>query len=81
MPRPPHSPWLDLPNDIWEWVQIMKFLIVQLPPCANNTFKLCNSTNILCYYGLFRCFCLLINKSECVSCLFVCMFKINSLTP
>jgi hypothetical protein len=24
MPRPPHSPWLDLPNDIWGWVQIMK---------------------------------------------------------
>jgi hypothetical protein len=32
MPRPPHSPWLDLPNDIWGWVQIMKFLVVQLPP-------------------------------------------------
>jgi hypothetical protein len=30
MPRPPHSPWLDLPNDIWGWVQIMNFLIVQL---------------------------------------------------
>jgi hypothetical protein len=30
MPRP-HSPWLDLPNGIWGWVQIMKFLIVQLP--------------------------------------------------
>jgi hypothetical protein len=28
MPRPPHSPWLDLPNDICGWVQIMKFLIV-----------------------------------------------------
>jgi hypothetical protein len=27
MPRPPHLPWLDLPNDIWGWVQIMKFLI------------------------------------------------------
>jgi hypothetical protein len=26
MPRPPHSSWLDLPNDIWGWVQIMKFL-------------------------------------------------------
>jgi hypothetical protein len=23
-------PWLDLPNDIWGWVQIMKFLTVQL---------------------------------------------------
>jgi hypothetical protein len=31
MPRPPHSPWLDLPNNIWWWVQIMKFLNVQLP--------------------------------------------------
>jgi hypothetical protein len=20
MPRPPHSPWFDLPNDIWGWV-------------------------------------------------------------
>jgi hypothetical protein len=20
MPRPPHSPWLDLPNDVWGWV-------------------------------------------------------------
>jgi hypothetical protein len=29
MPRPSHSFWLDLPNDIWGWVQIMKFLIVQ----------------------------------------------------
>jgi hypothetical protein len=26
MPRPPHSAWLDLPNDIWGRVQIMKFL-------------------------------------------------------
>jgi hypothetical protein len=24
MPCPPHSPWLDLSNDIWGWVQIMK---------------------------------------------------------
>jgi hypothetical protein len=30
MPRPPHSPWLELRNDICGWVQIMKFLIVQL---------------------------------------------------
>jgi hypothetical protein len=27
MPRPPHSNWLDLPNDIWGWAQIMKFLV------------------------------------------------------
>jgi hypothetical protein len=32
IPCPPHSPWLDLLNDISGWVQIMKFLIVQLPP-------------------------------------------------
>jgi hypothetical protein len=31
MPRPPQWPWLDLPNDIWGWVQIMKLLNVQLP--------------------------------------------------
>jgi hypothetical protein len=24
MPRPPHSLWLDLPNDIWWWVQNIK---------------------------------------------------------
>jgi hypothetical protein len=28
---PPYSPWFDLPNHIWEWVQNMKLLIVQLP--------------------------------------------------
>jgi hypothetical protein len=38
MPCPPHSPWLDLPNDIWGWVQIMKLLIVQLPPFSRLTF-------------------------------------------
>jgi hypothetical protein len=32
MPRPPHSPWFDLPNDIRWWVQIMKLPIVQLSP-------------------------------------------------
>jgi hypothetical protein len=31
MPRPHHSPWLDVPNDIWGWVQNMKLLTVQLP--------------------------------------------------
>jgi hypothetical protein len=36
MPRPPHSPRLDLPNDIWGLVQIMKFLIVQLPPFSRH---------------------------------------------
>jgi hypothetical protein len=32
MPRQPHRPWLDLPNHNWGWVQIMKLLIMQLPP-------------------------------------------------
>jgi hypothetical protein len=32
MSRPPHSPWFDLPNDIWWWLQIMKVPIVQLSP-------------------------------------------------
>jgi hypothetical protein len=32
MHRPPHSPWLNLPNEIWGWVQIMKLLILLLPP-------------------------------------------------
>jgi hypothetical protein len=30
MSRPLHFPWFDVSNDIWGWVQIMKFLIVQL---------------------------------------------------
>jgi hypothetical protein len=30
MPRPSHSPWFDLPNNIWWWVQIMKLPTVQL---------------------------------------------------
>jgi hypothetical protein len=62
MPRPPHSPSLDLPNDIWWWVQIMKFLIVQLPPfprhliplrskyssqnLLSNTLSLCSSVSV-----------------------------------
>jgi hypothetical protein len=28
IPRPSHSPWYDLPNGIWEWVQNMKLLAV-----------------------------------------------------
>jgi hypothetical protein len=40
MPCPPHSPWLDLPNDIWGWVQIMKFLTVQLSPFSHHLFPL-----------------------------------------
>jgi hypothetical protein len=40
MPCPTHSPWLDLPNDIWGWVQIMEFLIVQLPPFSRPLIPL-----------------------------------------
>jgi hypothetical protein len=32
MPCPPHSPWFDQPIDIFWWLQIMKFPIVQLSP-------------------------------------------------
>jgi hypothetical protein len=60
MPCPPHSSWLDLPNNIWGWVQIMKFLIVQFPPVAStllgpniplrtlfsNTLSLCSSLSV-----------------------------------
>jgi hypothetical protein len=28
MPRPPHSSWFDHLNNIWWWVQIIKFLIM-----------------------------------------------------
>jgi hypothetical protein len=40
MSRSPHSPWLDLPNDIWEWVQIMKLLTVQLSPFSRHLIPL-----------------------------------------
>jgi hypothetical protein len=32
MPCPPHSPWFDLPNNIWWWSQTMKLPTAQLPP-------------------------------------------------
>jgi hypothetical protein len=40
MPCPPHLPLLDLPNVIWGWVQIMKFLTVQLPPFSCHLIPL-----------------------------------------
>jgi hypothetical protein len=40
MPRPPHSPWLDLPDDVWKWVQVMKLLIVQLPSFFRHIISL-----------------------------------------
>jgi hypothetical protein len=32
MPCPPHSPWFDLSNNIWWWIQIMKLPTVHLSP-------------------------------------------------
>jgi hypothetical protein len=54
MPCPPHLPWLDLPNDIWGWVQIIKFLHspvisslldpnILLRTLFSNTLSLCSS--------------------------------------
>jgi hypothetical protein len=40
MSLPPHSPWLDLPNDIWGWAQVIKFLTVQLPPFSCHIIPL-----------------------------------------
>jgi hypothetical protein len=34
MPRTPHSPWFDLPNNIWWSVKIMKLPIMQLSPLS-----------------------------------------------
>jgi hypothetical protein len=38
---PPHSPWFDVPNYIWGWVQIKRLHIVQLHPLS-------------CYYAPLR---------------------------
>jgi hypothetical protein len=32
MPRPPHYSWFDHPNNIWWWVQIINFLVMQYSP-------------------------------------------------
>jgi hypothetical protein len=32
MPRPSHSSWFDYPNNIWWWVQVIKFLVMQSSP-------------------------------------------------
>jgi hypothetical protein len=49
MSRPPHSPWFDLPNNIWEGVQNMKFLIVQLPRKLITESKVSNTAYLLCF--------------------------------
>jgi hypothetical protein len=58
MPCPYHSPWFDLPNDVWGWVQIMKLPVVQLSlisrffipvrsaPCSQTPLSLCSSINM-----------------------------------
>jgi hypothetical protein len=40
MPCSPHSPRLGLSHDVWEWIQIMKVLIVQLPPLSLHIIPL-----------------------------------------
>jgi hypothetical protein len=46
---PPHSSWLDQPNDIWGWVQITKLLIVQLTSSflGPNILLRCSFSNTL----------------------------------
>jgi hypothetical protein len=54
--RPPHSPWFDLPNDIWRWVQIMKLAIRQFAPFSRYFIPLrskYNSSGILCKNNSF----------------------------
>jgi hypothetical protein len=40
MPRPNHSPHLDLPNIVWWWVQIMKLPTVQISPFSRYLIPL-----------------------------------------
>jgi hypothetical protein len=60
MSRQPHSPWLDLPSDIWEWVQVRhcatsSILLSFHPsfvqiffshPLFSNTLSLCSSLSV-----------------------------------
>jgi hypothetical protein len=48
MPRPPHSPWLDLSNDIWGWVQIMKLLII--PKSTNYEAFIIQFSSVSCHF-------------------------------
>jgi hypothetical protein len=54
LPRIPHSPWFDLLNNIWGWVQNMKFLIVQLAAVRTWNLTKCLPWNIF-YYKLIVC--------------------------
>jgi hypothetical protein len=60
MPHPPHSPWFEVPNNIWGRVQILKLLAVQLPSFSCHFiplwFKyslrtLFSNTLSLCFWG------------------------------
>ena len=33
-PIPTHHLWFDRPENIWRWVYIIKFLVIQLPPSS-----------------------------------------------
>jgi hypothetical protein len=49
MPCPPHFPWLDLPNNIWGWVQITSSLLrpnILLRTLFSNTLSQCSSLNV-----------------------------------
>jgi hypothetical protein len=50
---PPHLPWLDLPNDIWRWVQIMKF---HVPSLTINNLLSC-LLHIFWCYSMHVCVC------------------------
>jgi hypothetical protein len=40
MPCPSHSPWLDHSNYVWLGVQVMKLLIIQIPPISRHIIPL-----------------------------------------
>jgi hypothetical protein len=42
MPCSSHSPWLDHSNYVWQWVQVMKHLIIQI--MFGNEYKLWSSS-------------------------------------
>jgi hypothetical protein len=55
MSCPPRSPWFRMSNDIWGWGQIMKLLIMQLPPFScyfiplrSKYFSVVLFSNVLC---------------------------------
>jgi hypothetical protein len=57
MPRTPHSPSFDLPNNIWGWVRNMKLLIVQLPPFSCYFIPLCSKEHEIALLSQVLVFC------------------------